>query len=495
MKDEIGPSEPGTKRRSRKPRLIGIGLAAAILSLALMTTAVSGEYDLGPGKVKLGLVPQLRGGTEVSVPPFGSIQAATHRAPVKVMISPSSVDTHIAQELVQSRPTQSDLVESLRADLVDAFQRYALLVLLGGLVAGLLTAALLRTRSPAELFTAVTVGVVVPAGLYVSAFAGFNPDAFRQPTLTGALSRSPELLGPVRQFGERFSALRGELDEIGSITFQLYQFLAQQSPIPEDAVRILHISDLHLNPVGFDVAQLVAERFNVQAVIDSGDATAEGSPLEVSFLDRIPGFGIPYIFIRGNHDSMVTQDAIGAKSNARVLDGGSTELEGLTIFGVGDPLFTPDKTVEQPSNDEQKAAKRAFARTVGEQLEALDRVPDIVVVHDSLAALRLHGKVPLVIHGHGHKWSAAEEKGTLILGVGSTGGAGLKSLAPDSDSAIELQVLYLDRHDRTLLGYDRIEVKGPEQQFLLKRTILAPEASGPDDEPAATQSASPVPTR
>lgn len=461
-----------------------------------MAAAVRGEYDLGPGKVEIGLRPNLRGATVVSIPPFGSIEAATHLSPVEVVLSPTSVDTHSAQAMVESRPTQDALVATLRADLIEALKKYALRLLIGGLVAGALVAAIARVRSAGELGIALGAAVVAPIGLYVGAFAGYNPDAFRQPTLTGAISRSPELLGPVQQFGQRFNALRTELDEIGGITFQLYQFLAQQDPIPTDAIRVLHISDLHLNPVGYDVAQLVADRFDVEAVIDSGDATAEGSPLEVGFLDRITGFPIPYLFIRGNHDSSVTQEAVAAKPNARIVDGTVTEVGGLKIFGVGDPLFTPDKTVEQPSNDEQKSAKRAFSRTVEEQFEALEQKPDLVVVHDKLAASRLYGDVPLIIHGHEHKWSAGEEDGTRILGVGSTGAAGLKSLAPESDSTIGLQVLYFDRDDHTLLGYDRIDVRGPQQQFLLKRTILAPkalveESPGPDASPAPV---SPTPT-
>ncbi len=441
-----------------------------------MAAAVRGQYDLGPGKVEIGLRPQLRGATVVSVPPFGSIEAATHRSPVAVVLSPTSVDPHSAQELVESRPSRDGLVASLRADLIEALRKYALRLLIGGLVAGALTAVIARVRSGGEAAIALGAAVIAPLGLYLGAFAAYDADAFRQPTLTGAISRSPELLGPVQQFGQRFNTLRTELGEIGGITFQLYQFLVQQDPIPTDAIRILHISDLHLNPVGYDVAQLVAERFDVDAVIDSGDVTAEGSPLEVGFLDRITGFQVPYLFVRGNHDSQATEEAAAAKPNARVVDGTVTEIRGLKIFGVGDPLFTPDKQVEQPTNDEQKQAKRAFSRTVEERFEALEETPDLVVVHDRLSASRLYGDVPLIIHGHEHKWSAGEEDGTRILGVGSTGAAGLKSLAPDSDSTIALQVLYFDREDHILLGYDRIDVRGPQQQFLLKRTILAPEA-------------------
>lgn len=473
---ESRPRKSRAKRRFRLqvPRWVEVVLAAVILSLVLTAAAVRGTYDLGPGKVDIRLRPQLQGETVVEIPPFGSIRADTHRAPAAVVLSPASVDPFAAQELVESRPNQQDLVAALRADLEEAFRLFALRLLVAGLVAGVLVAAIARAHR-GELAAALGAGVLAPLILYAATFSGYNPLAFRQPTLTGALSRSPELLGPVSQFGQRFSALRNELDEIGSITFQLYQFLAEQSPIPADAIKVLHISDLHLNPVGYDVAQQVATRFDVSAVIDSGDATAEGTAVEVGFLDRIRGFDVPYFFVRGNHDSADTQAAVAAQPNARVLDGDLGEVDDVTIFGIGDPLFTPDKTVEQPSTDEQRRAKRAFAERVEGQVAALEEVPDITVLHDPISARELPGRVPLVLHGHLHEWSAEQDEGTFILGVGSTGAAGLKSLAPDSESPISMQVLYLDRDDRRLLGYDRIDVRGPSQQFMLRRTVVSPE--------------------
>lgn len=478
------------RRRLVLPHWLEIALAAALLSVALTAAAVRGEYELGPGKFEISLRPHIRGITIVSLPPFGSVEAATHVAPSALVLSPTSIDPFTAQELVESRPPRNQLVASLRSDLEAGFRKYALRLLLGGLVAGFIAAGIARARTPLELTAALAVGVLVPLGLYAATFAGYNPDAFRQPTLTGALSRSPELLGPVRQFGQRFNALRAELDEIGSITFQLYQFLAEQSPIPPDAVRILHISDLHLNPVGYDVAQQVADRFDVAAVIDSGDVTAEGTPVEAGFVERIAGFTRPYLFVRGNHDSQATQQAVAAQANARVLDGDTANVDGLRIYGIGDPLFTPDKNVEQPTNEQQREAKVAFARQVDARVNALPEPPDVVVVHDRLLAVRLSGDVPLILHGHGHEWSEDRAAGTRILGVASTGGAGLKSLAPESDRAIALQVLYFDRTEKTLIAYDRIDVKGPRQEFLLKRTVVTPEdGEGPTDDPSPASEA------
>ena len=37
--------------------------------------------------------------------------------------------------------------------------------------------------------------------------------------------------------------------------------------------RILHVSDVHLNPVGVEVIRQLAERFEVDAVLDTGDVT------------------------------------------------------------------------------------------------------------------------------------------------------------------------------------------------------------------------------
>ncbi|MDQ4145561.1 MAG: metallophosphoesterase [Actinomycetota bacterium] len=463
-----------TKLGAPRCALLGVAsvLAGATLSLLVVALAVRGEYKVGPGTVMIRVQPDLSGSTVVSIPPFGAIEGKTHKAPLRVELSPVSIDTSAATRLVEERPKRSAVVSALRKDLESGLRRFAMRLTIAGLIAGAAATALLRPRSIVLAGLPVLGGVIAPVVLYAATFSGYDVDAFREPTLTGPLSRSPELLGPVRQFGERFNVLRDELDEIGSLTFQLYQFVTRQPVVPDDAIRLLHISDLHLNPLGFDVAEQVARRFGVAAVIDSGDITAEGTVPETRFVERIRDFSVPYMFVRGNHDSQATQNAVAVQPGARVLDGNSTDIAGLSIWGIGDPLFTPDKTVEQPTNDEQREAKLRFSEFVLDQIQLLETKPDIVVVHDPVSASRLPGHVPLVLFGHGHRWQRQARAGTLMLGVGSTGGAGLRSLAPDSGAPIALQVLYFDRHDKRLLAYDRIEVLGPGEEFLLKRITL-----------------------
>ncbi|MEX2587024.1 MAG: metallophosphoesterase [Actinomycetota bacterium] len=475
--DTAYPPKQKSKFRSRFRTLLLV-LTAIALSLVSMSVAARGEYHLGPGTVLIQAQPDLSGSTVVSIPPFGSVRADTHLPPVRLQLAPQSINPDSAQTLVESQPTQQDLIEALQADLTNALMRLTWRVALAGLFGGLFAALLFRTRSASRILSAALIGTAVPVALYGATFVQYHPEAFRQPTLTGALSRSPELLGPVHQFGQRFQELRTELDEIGSVTFSLYQFLTDQSPLPPDAISVLHISDLHLNPVGIDVALRIADGFDVDMVIDSGDLTAEGTELEAGFAQRISEFSVPYVFVRGNHDSEVTAASVAAQPNARVLDGDSVTLEGLDIFGVGDPLFTPDKTVAQPTNEEQAEVKRAFASEVREQLDALRSEPHVAVLHDRIVGSELIGQVPLILFGHSHRFEAFERDGTWFLGVASTGGAGLKSLAPNSRNLIGAQVLYFDRETRQLLAYDRIEVQGPQQDFTLRRTLVHEEFAG-----------------
>src|SRR5262249_57916802 len=81
-------------------------------------------------------------------------------------------------------------------------------------------------------------------------------------------------------------------------------------------------------------------------VIDTGDITDWGSEPEASYVAAIGRLNVPYVFVRGNHDSRQTQAAVGRQPNAIVLDDEVRTVDGLTIAGIGDPRFTPDKTAE-----------------------------------------------------------------------------------------------------------------------------------------------------
>ncbi|MGH2705196.1 MAG: metallophosphoesterase family protein [Actinomycetota bacterium] len=440
----------------------------AVAALAILPLA-SGTYRVGPGRVRLEPRVALHGSTVIALPPLGAVEAQTHLSPIRLRLSPETIDLPDVQRLLTRRSDPKRLVSRLEGERNRALRDAALRMAAVGSGGGLLAFALLRGTRTGELAASVVAGALVPILVFAAALAGYHPEAFRDPILTGALTRAPEIVGPVEKIEQRLGAFRKQLDALGSSAFGIYRFLADQSPVPADAVRILHISDLHLNPVGFDVALQVARQFEVCAVFDTGDILAQGTDLEANFVGRIASFQVPYVFVRGNHDSRSTEAAVAAQPNARVLDGKETEIEGLTVAGFGDPLFTPGGTGD---TSRQREEKMRYAERVGEMIDELETEPDLVMVHDRLIAAELLGRSRLVLAGHDHRWSNRLEKGTRTLVSGSTGAAGLHELTPSSDQPIALEVLYFSRSTRRLIAWDRIEVQGPRGEFYLKRTTL-----------------------
>jgi 3',5'-cyclic AMP phosphodiesterase CpdA len=60
-------------------------------------------------------------------------------------------------------------------------------------------------------------------------------------------------------------------------------------------LRVLHISDLHLNPTAYDIVESVVEQFGVDVVVDTGDSTDLGTTAELPYVDAIGRLDVPYV--------------------------------------------------------------------------------------------------------------------------------------------------------------------------------------------------------
>src|SRR5207244_11081306 len=191
------------------------------------------------------------------------------------------------------------------------------------------------------------------------------------------------------------------------------------------------------------------------------DLSSCGTPAENIITSSIPSFGVPYVFVRGNHDSLGLQEAISRLKNVVVLDGDATTIDGLEIYGRGDPAFTPNKLAAL--NDAQVAATvRAESPTVDAEVAALPLVPDIVAVHDDRMTQGLAGTVPLVISGHFHVTKSYVVRGTQYLQVGSTGGAGANVFTEVGGIPLQAQILsFVPGSPAHLIAYDDIQ-QSPE---------------------------------
>ena len=320
-----------------------------------------------------------------------------------------------------------------------------------------------------------------------AAAATWRPEALSQPTYTGLLVNANSLIGSAEDIVARFDAYRASLEDLVSNVSSLYATLSSLPPAggADDSVALLHVSDLHLNPAGFDLVQQVVTQFDVDGVLDTGDITDWGTQPENGLISRVGSLGVPYVFIRGNHDSPITAALVAAQPNATVLDDSAVTVAGIEVVGTPDPRFTPDSGADDGAGTLEASGER-LADLVG----TLPEPPAIAMVHDPKQAPPLDGVVPLVLAGHTHEREVTRlDGGTLLMVEGSTGGAGLRALQGEFPEPLTCTVLYLDPQTGALTAYDEITLGGLGQtEVTIQRQVVSAAV------PAVGDGAVPAPT-
>ena len=199
--------------------------------------------------------------------------------------------------------------------------------------------------------------------------------------------------------------------------------------------------------------------------------------------------------------------------NARVLDNSITTVDGLTIAGIGDPEFTPDKSENAAGRERRRPGSSPLLRS-GDRAGRHDpHVEDQGRTWRWCTTRRWRRRwpvrCPLVLAGHLHKREVstlaapaagadgsaspaptptAEPMQTRLMVEGSTGGAGLRGLEKEEPTPLALSVLYFDeQHD--LKAYDDIQLGGTGQsQVTLERKVVGQEPSRRRTRPSTTAS-------
>lgn len=510
----------GRNRLLRWLGVVAVGIAGAAMGWLL---APGSQAYVGPLQVQVDVRPSLSSGVHVQMPPVGAVSFDTHLAPVAVNASVLSVDLAEAQQLIASPQgllaLQLAAPEVLRDAAIEAVAWSAGFALGGALLLGLAVYRL--SWRPVQTTAAALVLLLAVGGVTA---ATFDAAALRAPRFTGLLQSAPYIAGEGREVAERLESYRSGLADLVESVTTLYAVADRLPVLPRsgETTTVLHISDVHLNPLGFDVADRLVEQFGVDAVVDTGDITTWGTSVESSTLSRIGDLGVPYVFVRGNHDSAATEAAVRAQPNAVVLDGETAEVAGLVFAGIGDPRFTPEG--EEPDDERNRelvlgaSEELADVITARPETEDGDHGVDVALVHDPSVLDPLFGEVPLVLSGHYHRRIVnVYEPGTRVMVQGSTGGAGitvngLEALGQGDPLSLTATLLYFgtsgDREGR-LVAYDEVTVGGLGlASVTIERTVVdSEEATGdetraepaeppPSDDPTSTDptSTDPPPT-
>ena len=471
--------------------LVTIAALGAIAAVALLGITSRSTGDVGPGTIELTAnvgAPR----TVLRLPPFGSVSAPTHGAPLTLTARVNRIDIEAAQDLASQPQLRERIEDAVRADLTPLVRRFVLQTLGVSVIVGAVVGAMVPRRRWSFVAAGAGGALLVTGVLVGLAWLRFDPEAFAdQPRFEGPLERAPGFIETAQQYVDDFDAVRNRIDALSAQLSDLYASATTEDIAQGPGyVHILHVSDLHLNPVGLEVIRDLAERFDVDAIVDTGDFTTFGLPPEARFSEQLAGMPAPYYLIPGNHDSFGIRQALAANGQLTLVDGSVFTVGDVDILGVAHPVFTASNEVSDEVLDDAIGRQRTETEALVAELE-----PDVLAVHDPAQGDGVD--VPLVIAGHTHETSFTEvededeeengddeedgdEAGTIVLTVGSTGATGLGSFTVETDLPYEAQVLHFA--GGRLVGIDAVSLR-TSGEFEIERRLLPDPADAPASAP------------
>ncbi|MFF8442856.1 metallophosphoesterase [Streptomyces californicus] len=489
----------------RHPCLRALGMLAVVVLGAWLGLLAVGSIrtPVGPMDTTMTLRPSLTGGSKINVSPLGALELDSHIAPLRLDVDVDRLDPERSQALVDQPERFSSLQDEVTRDVAAGTRELAVRSCVA-VVSGAAALGLVVYRRPRRALAAGGLALTLLAASGVSAYATWNPKSVLEPKFSGLLSSAPSLVGDARSIVTEFDIYQRELARLVTNVTKLYDATSTLPVYQPDpgTIRVLHVSDIHLNPAAWHIIASLVEQYEIDVIVDSGDTMDHGSAAENGFLDPIRDLGAPYVWVRGNHDSRVTQEYLEKFGNVRVLDdGAAVNVGGLRIAGTGDASFTPDRTGPGSNKEAARLEGMRLATALRDQ-ERAGTPADIAVAHDPNTARETDGTVPLVLSGHYHRRINEQLKlGTRLKVEGSTGGGGLRAVQNEKPEKVHASVLYMDRSTRRLQAWDEITLGGlglttAEVSRHLPEENLKKDAPGsPTPSPSSpSSSASPAPS-
>lgn len=444
-------------------------LAALAGGLVLAFWFGSATFRVAGTVVEAKVYPVKTGITAVKVPPIGEIKARTHRTPVGISLSLEKVGFSQVKRLADTNISSQELLAKAEADIIDSVRRLVIRLLLLGAVGGLFAGLLLPARNAKRVAAALCVGVIAVALPVAAVVREYNIKAWRQPQYSGMLAAAPWLIDTAEDKLQEFDLFRGEMRRVAANLYAFYTKVENWKPVDlgNDRLKVLHVGDIHNNPVAFDIIHRIVRDFDVDMVVDTGDMTDFGTPIEAGIAEKVGALDVPYVFIPGNHDSPSVLEALKEQENVLVVENDVITVRGLRIFGLSEPASEAFSAV--PSEAEHL---NELSREAARQYEEMKRAPDIVAAHSIRQAVALVGRSPVILVGHTHTPALDTREGSVVADVGTSGAAGIRNFQVDEDLPYSFKLLHFDKRSRALLAADSLALSGASRDFVLERRLI-----------------------
>ncbi|MGI6142913.1 MAG: metallophosphoesterase family protein [bacterium] len=467
--------------RRKKALIFVVAITFALVFVALLGRA---NYVIDSFQIQVSIAFSDFGVSEFQIPPLGVIRARTHFSPLRLLVSLQGVDLEGLRDFIFSGLSQEEIYARFLHPARKVMLVFSVRILLVAALGGSLGVFILGCRHWSSILMGSALGLVVALLLLVLTFATFTPTGFANLEYQGMLQAAPWM---VALFQEAFVGVKTMAEHIQVMSINLYSLLQKvedlgQVDLAGIDLKVLHVSDIHNNPVALDLVERVVNTFAVDFVIDTGDITDFGSPLEVGLLSRLDDWPVPYVIALGNHDSPAIAKHLATVPAVTLLKGEMVEIAGLKILGVSDPAAQREvMTTAEPGEMEAAVAQL-------KELLASAEEPDLLAVHEQRMAMPFAGKVPVILHGHSHSPRIQEIDGSVVIDAGTCGAAGIRGLQSTDEIPYSLVLLHFSMGEDgwRLVAADTISLYYRQAGFGFRRTIFSAPGEGDETEDDAT---------
>jgi len=449
---------------------IKLSIAALLGMVFLISFFGSVSVPLSALELKWDLSLFSSGTTELIIPPFGTVRADTHLPPLKFQITLENINLDLMQEMIVQLG-EEDFVLQLEKDLRSFLYYFFIRILLLGFVGGAAGIYLMGERDLYKVLGGGSAGLILLIILIFMAFFTYDYHAFSTPEFEGVLTAAPWMVSLIEESLIKVDTLGQQMEVMAENISRVFEKIEgiELFGVQEGDLRVLHVSDIHNNPAGIKFVNQVIDTFQVDLVIDTGDITDFGTPLETELIAMVAAFEVPYVFVPGNHDSPEVVSRMSEIDQVMVLEEGKVNIFGLNIAGIADPSSdSKEMAVASQKVLEYNATRLKEIVNTGEKVH-------IAAAHHPGLVKKIVGEVPLLLHGHTHSFDIREEKGSVIVDAGTAGAAGIRGLQVRQEvpySVVLLHFLTEEKEEPVLTAADIIKVFQLQRGFTLERKVF-----------------------
>lgn len=423
-----------------------IGFLGAVIAIALFNQA---RASLSSLDFQMSLQLFNKAETEIVVLPLGTVSAKTHLSPVKISLLLNNINLKSAEELLVQEIEQQKIIDNLLMELSQFLKGYVVKIIGLGIVGAMIAVFLHNPGNLKAWMVGGLAGLFFSSTLVGSVYLTYDYSQFYQPQYYGALENAPWVLNTLQEGLTKFGQLGAKIQTVVQNVDTLYRRLDNSDlvGVDDNALRILHVSDIHNNPLAFQLIEKIVHNFEVDIIVDTGDMTDFGTPFEALLADRIESLEVPYLFVAGNHDSPQVIDTLKRLKNVINVSGEIINVQGFNFVGINDPASASNDLILA---DQTTMAE--YARQLKKLIDSAGVVPDLLLVHNPWLAKQFTGQIPLILYGHNHQYEIEINQNTVLVDAGTTGAAGVRGFMTAQEIPYSLVLLNFQKQTAELDG-------------------------------------------